>query len=513
MAVEGTYIDIPFEDDPEELADDAFELLQAQYPDWLPNDGNLDTWMIEAMARIASEVQRIAVQVPKEIFKFAGQDLFRVEPRIAVSATAGTTWHTVDDRGYTIPEGTLVGIRTSGDTLVPFQTVVETVVTTGQTFNDNISIIAVEEGVDASGIGTPGQTLELIDLLDFVSSITLNGPTTGGEDEESVADYLDRLREVLRYLTPRPVLAIDYAPIARTQPGIDRAVAIDNWIPGTNEKQTIDITPDPTGGTFTLTWSGQTTAAIAWNASAATVQAALEALSNITPGDIRCTGGPLPAGTITLEWVGPKAEADQAAPTGSGTNLTGAGGPFNVVVATPTAGTAPQTSADRAVTVAVATETGEPVNAADRTALDAYLQSLREQNFIISVIDPNYTIIDVTATVKCLPDPVRFVPADVKARVEEVIRDFLSPGNWGKADLPLGARSSESAVWHNELIVRYLEVAAAINSVEGVDYITTTGGNFDLTIGVGGSTQARADILIVGTVPLPRPGTILVTAT
>lgn len=43
------------------------------------------------------------------------------------------------------------------------------------------------------------------------------------------------------------------------------------------------------GGTFTLTYSGQTTSTIAWNASAATVQTALEALSNIGSGDVAVT--------------------------------------------------------------------------------------------------------------------------------------------------------------------------------------------------------------------------------
>lgn len=508
MAADEGYIDIPLEDDPEELADDAFELLQAQYPDWLPNDGNLDTWMIEAQARIASEVHRLAGQVPKEIFKFAGEDLFRILPRLAVSAVASTTWTMVDTQGYSIPEGTLIGIRVSGDELIPFQTVVEIVIPSGSVVNSAVSIIAVAEGEDASGIGAVGQTLEPIDLLDFVESVTLNGPTTGGEDEESTPEYLDRLREELRLLTPRPVLALDYPPIALTQPGIGRAVAIDNWIPGTNEKQTIDLTPDPTGGTFTLTFSGQTTAGIVWNASASIVQGALEALSNIAVGDIRCTGGPLPAGTITVEWVGSKAEQDMVALTGNGASLTGA--VSSVVIATPTPGVAPQTNADRAVTVAVMNDAGDPVDSGDRLALDAYLQSMREQNFIISVIDPNYTTIDVTTIVKLLPDPVRFVPSDVQARVVEVIRNFLSAGNWGKADLPFIARSSASNVWQNEIVVRYLEVAAAINAVEGVDYITTTASNFDLTMGVSGGSQARLDINLVGTVPLPRPGTIVV---
>ena len=37
-----------------------------------------------------------------------------------------------------------------------------------------------------------------------------------------------------------------------------------------------------TGGTFTITFDGQTTAALAWNATAADVESALEALSNVT---------------------------------------------------------------------------------------------------------------------------------------------------------------------------------------------------------------------------------------
>ncbi len=52
-----------------------------------------------------------------------------------------------------------------------------------------------------------------------------------------------------------------------------------------NEQQQVS-TGGATGGTFTLTFSGQTTTALAYNATAAQVQAALEALSNIAPGDV-----------------------------------------------------------------------------------------------------------------------------------------------------------------------------------------------------------------------------------
>lgn len=61
---------------------------------------------------------------------------------------------------------------------------------------------------------------------------------------------------------------------------------------GTDEVQTETVTA--TGGTRTLTvqtgTNSQTTAPIAWDANAATIQAALEALSNVGVGDIVVTG-------------------------------------------------------------------------------------------------------------------------------------------------------------------------------------------------------------------------------
>jgi hypothetical protein len=62
----------------------------------------------------------------------------------------------------------------------------------------------------------------------------------------------------------------------------------------TDDVQTVTITGTPTGGTFTLTLDGQTTSALAYNASAGNVQSALEALTNIGTGNVLCSGGALP---------------------------------------------------------------------------------------------------------------------------------------------------------------------------------------------------------------------------
>jgi hypothetical protein len=106
---------------------------------------------------------------------------------------------------------------------------------------------------------------------------------------------------------------------------------------GTNEVQTITITGTPTGGTYTLTFSGQTTANIAYNATASAVQSALEALSNIPTGAVLCAGGPHPGTPITATFQGDLAGADVPQMTASSAGLTGGTTP-TVTVTTTTPG-------------------------------------------------------------------------------------------------------------------------------------------------------------------------------
>lgn len=102
-----------------------------------------------------------------------------------------------------------------------------------------------------------------------------------------------------------------------------------------DEVQTVTITGSPSGGTFTLTYSGQTTAAIAYNAAASAVQSALVALSNIGVGDVTVTGSA--GGPYTVTFGGVLADQNVAALTASGASLTGGSSP-SVSISTPTAG-------------------------------------------------------------------------------------------------------------------------------------------------------------------------------
>lgn len=79
-------------------------------------------------------------------------------------------------------------------------------------------------------------------------------------------------------------------------------------------------------GNFTLTYGGQTTGNIAYNASAATVQAALEGLSSIGSGNVSVTGNT--GGPYTIRMIGAKGGA-----TASFTaNFSGLGTPANASI-------------------------------------------------------------------------------------------------------------------------------------------------------------------------------------
>lgn len=83
-------------------------------------------------------------------------------------------------------------------------------------------------------------------------------------------------------ILPTPYYGPDPVEVAPAQPACG--------LTPSNEVQTVTITGSPTGGTFTLTFDGETTGAIAHNAANTAVQSALAALPNIGTGNITVTG-------------------------------------------------------------------------------------------------------------------------------------------------------------------------------------------------------------------------------
>lgn len=112
-------------------------------------------------------------------------------------------------------------------------------------------------------------------------------------------------------------------------------------VAGTSEIQTLTIGGTPTAGTFTITFEGQTTAAITWTAVDATlvsaIDAALEALTNIGTGGVTVTDTTLTSGIgdVTITFTGNRAKQNVPLAVAN-SSLTGTAP--TAVIATTTAG-------------------------------------------------------------------------------------------------------------------------------------------------------------------------------
>lgn len=117
---------------------------------------------------------------------------------------------------------------------------------------------------------------------------------------------------------------VESAKLAPGRYAKGQAVALYNTGVAQNEIQTATVNGTPTGGTFRLAVDGKPTAALAYNASAAVVQAALEALANVGTGNV---GVALASNVYTITFQGALANQDIPTLTLFSNSLTGGSSP------------------------------------------------------------------------------------------------------------------------------------------------------------------------------------------
>lgn len=139
----------------------------------------------------------------------------------------------------------------------------------------------------------------------------------------------------------------------------------------------------------------------------------------------------------------------------------------------------------RMVAVAVVDADGAALSGAIKANVSAFLQAMREVNFIVNVIDPSFTALAIVYEIHVTTG---YDPAAVLASVDAALLAALSPGTWGGGGLV-------PPTWDpTATTVRYLQVARIIEDVAGVDHIIAG------TLTLNG---AAADVALAGEAPLP----------
>ncbi len=143
---------------------------------------------------------------------------------------------------------------------------------------------------------------------------------------------------------------------------------------------------------------------------------------------------------------------------------------------------------EKMVTVAVVDEDGQVLSQEKIREVRAYLNDMREINFVVHVVSPTYTTVNVSFSVAA---HAGFEVTTLVERVRVALQEYLNPATWAGGDLnPPEWRRQDS-------VVRYLEVAQVINQTEGVHYVQF--------LQVNGNT---VDVTLSGVAPLPVVGTI-----
>lgn len=381
--------------DPTVMKQRVVAYLQTYMPaGWQLQPGNLDDLIIEAFCQEASIQQDVIAQKLTSDFRYFGT-LVNLPPIDAVPAQATATFTVKDTAGYTVPAGTTVGITDGNGTLQAFDLAADLVIAPAASTGAG-TVIAENAGVQANSLSG---TAQLVVAPSFVTACTL-AASIGGIDAELDSTYLGRLTETLQLLTPEPIIAPNFAVLARSVAGVFRATAVDNLKPGP---------------------------------------------------------------------------------------------PYD--------GAAEATGQEKCVTVAVTDINGASVGSTIRGNVQTLLQGLRETNFKVFAVDPQYSQIDVTGTVFSWPG---WDTVDVRTRVLAALSSFLSPATYATDP------SGNAARWANDPILRLSQLQQTIMSVQGVRYVTP------LTFGLHGGGLATTDVTLGAgsAIPaLPTAGTFTITVT
>lgn len=146
---------------------------------------------------------------------------------------------------------------------------------------DGETTAGIPHGAAAATVKSELETLGNIALVTVTGSGTANNPY--------VVQFDDPGGDV-------PQMTADGALLTG---GSGHAVTTVNASAGTNEQQTITLV-NTAAGTFTVQFRGSTSAAIAWDASAASLEAILEGIATIGAGNVSVTGAAGGPWTVTF---------------------------------------------------------------------------------------------------------------------------------------------------------------------------------------------------------------------
>lgn len=196
-------------------------------------------FLMSTFAGISAQDRQLMTSVLASVFRYSGEKIDRVPIGQAVPASADSTFtRTAGDAAANptrlVPAGFEITLPGADGALVSFVTVVDFSFTGSATTTATgaVALHASVAGTAGNGLLSGAQPAQ---MTAWWQSTVLTGATSGGEDAEDVDDYLTRLADTRPLQLNAVAKADDLARWLRNQPGVDRALVLDNYNAATGQ--------------------------------------------------------------------------------------------------------------------------------------------------------------------------------------------------------------------------------------------------------------------------------------
>ena len=398
---------------------------------------------------------------------------------------------------------------------------------------DNTKISHLIDEINDAFDGIAKATLEngeiiLTDKAAGTSSLSITLTFDNGGDGSSTLTLPNMAVLTEGGVTSASLAGFTQSDFTQTQAAQNSLIKVDGYpsdTAATQEQQTMSRVSSPTSGTYTLTYEGQTTSAIAYNANTDTIKAALEALSTVNVDDITVAGGAngLADGDVTFSFSTNLGDVSMIYADGS--NLVAAGDP---TMTETTKGVAAYISRSSNtvddVIYGVAMHLHDTTDAnGEELTLTRDIQSVKDKitslvdgyNFAVEYIQEKTGYNDVLKTAGILMGD--YVVSTIKQQIRspliaqtngfiQDIDTFLTPAHLGFDLDSDGILSFDTNDFDEAIADDYLGVLALIgadksgssdsNTIEfyGASSDYTTAGNYDVEVIISGGAITSAKI-------------------
>lgn len=252
------YLDFEIATDPEVIAQLGFDEMASRIPGWDPIVGEIDTALIQAVARIASQVRASASVVPIGVFRYLAD-------QFGLVARTGTPWQVIvtvtanDAIDHTLPAGLLWVVDVGGGDTRTWTNPSPIIFTGGLGEAANQVFISTDLSEDNSDVLAP-MTFDAIEIATYTYLVgaTVTVDSYGGQQSETDDEFFQRLIRRFALNSAAPILPQDFAALALDVAPIgSRAIAIDGYdavaLTSNNPRTVTVVCMDAAGGPLSAT--------------------------------------------------------------------------------------------------------------------------------------------------------------------------------------------------------------------------------------------------------------------